>query len=229
MRADLLRCRLRMVDVLVLTKERNVIDVIMKDRYIRLRKEARPDATEDLYYDSEKLAQLDIEQGRTTLTGEQLDGIVELAGAAWMMRDAIARLEAFMKKERGAYNAARSALGQIERTIALLRDRYSGSQVIALGNILPDAECYIICSGEKVPPSATNIDRRAFGHICQAAFQNCQMTCMKSRKASKNCALRRAYCMIPGLLADAQMNPFADDEHCLFAQYHPEVDEDEDV
>lgn len=189
---------------------------------ITLEKKANPDADKEVTYSIALLNQIDRDQNRYTLTGEQVDAFVELAAARWMLQEAIEVLEPFLKREN-VWKAARQAYGLVTKTAFGIKDRYSAKQMIQVTNILHDVNISIYQSKKDDPGDNMTVSREAVHRIAQQAMSACAMSCNKTRAQSKNCPLRHALCTIPGLKSSAEMNPFQDDKHCLFYNWEPEV------
>lgn len=156
----------------------------------------------DQYYDETILKKLDEEQGRDRLTGSEMDAMIALAVSRQLLDDANEYLERFMKKH-GTYHLTTWASRLIRKSIAQMRDKISGTQLISIANNINDCGI-IITSNDMGVKQYLNVQRPYLNHIINQATKQCSFECSCTREQSKMCQLRHALDTIPGVKAAAK-------------------------
>ena len=156
---------------------------------------------------------------------KEMDAIILMSAGLWAVETAANDLDRFLRMTNQR-NKAKSGIRFIKGCARGFKDKYSAEQTIRIANCIRDIQIMVNCAGEHVADDSFVYSRKAMMLIAQQAMQTCSAECHKNRKQSKNCPLRKAFLQIPGLPESAEMNPFADDQHCLFNSFLMEVDEE---
>lgn len=188
---------------------------------IRLNKGATRDG-KGCEYDVSTLRQIDAEDGRTPITGDEARGVVELEAAVETLDDSIARLEKHHKKN-GHWTMVKAARGMLHKVCVNTLNTVQLEQAIGICNQIDQTEMVLVAKNQAKPDLTWAIETKSLTQIARQAIRMCQMTCTKTRKQAKNCAIRRALMQVPGMADAAVDNPLLSDDQCIFCQIGADV------
>ena len=143
-------------------------------------------------------------QGRTRLSGGEVDDLVKAQVGIRLFEDGVGGLENYAKL-RKQWGKLRPALALASNALADMTDHIDARQFITVYN---NYNAVNITVSALPVPQFTNIRQEDLSELVNAASLNCAATCTKSQEESKRCKLRKAFSTIPGLKQVAKEHAF---------------------
>ena len=174
-------------------------------------------------YTAEQVALIDQEGNRRHITGAEMEAMMGMVtGGNLMLNCAPALYE--HAKHCGKLTQLKRLITTMRRLMTHLNMHVSVRQ---MGEICSQMEnAHITVSADYVP-AYVNIRLDDLLHICNRATEYCDMLCTCTREQSKDCALRRALELVPGVKEQGKQYARKDATRCPYRGMEIEVDVDE--
>lgn len=153
------------------------------------------DAKGNVIYTAEQVARINQEQHRRRLSGAEMEAMTAaitagniLIQTAPVLHDQAAHI--------GKHSQLKRLVTQLRRLLTKLNMAVEVRQMGAVCGQLENAK---ICVSAEPVARYVNIRHDTLMHICNRAMEFCDMCCTCTREESKQCELRRALELVPGV------------------------------
>lgn len=183
------------------------------------------DAKGNVIYTPEQVEQIDREQKRRKISGHEMECLEAMIVAGNLMLQVAPSLYEHAA-DCGKRTQLKRLITQMRRLITALNMHVSVRQ---MGAICGQVEnCHITVSADYVP-GWVNIKLDDLIHICNRAMEYCDFCCTCTREQSKDCKLRKALELVPGVKEQGKENARRDATRCPYRGMEMEVDLDDAV
>lgn len=183
------------------------------------------DAKGNVIYTPEQVAAINQEQGRRRISGAEMEAMVAMISAGNMMIQAAPVLFDHAA-HIGKQPQLKRLVTQFRRLMTKLNMAVEVRQMGAICGQFENAK--ISVSAEPVP-RYVNIRQEDLLHICNRAMEQCDFCCTCTREQSKDCKLRKALELVPGVKEQGKEYARKDATRCPYRGMEMELDGLEDV
>lgn len=180
------------------------------------------DAKGNVIYTAEQVARINQEQHRRRLSGAEMEAMTAaitagniLIQTAPVLHDQAAHI--------GKHSQLKRLVTQLRRLLTKLNMAVEVRQMGAVCGQLENAK---ICVSAEPVARYVNIRHDTLMHICNRAMEFCDMCCTCTREESKQCELRRALELVPGVKEAGKEYARKDATRCPYRGMGMEVDND---
>lgn len=172
-------------------------------------------------YTPEEVDRINEAAGRQRISGEEQEAMIGLLAASKLMN-----LCGPILLDHAAYAGKKTQLKrlntQFRRLMVALSQKIETRQMGAIANQLTDVN--ITVSANYVP-AMVNIKLDDLCHICNRAMEMCDMCCTCTRDQSKDCVLRQALELVPGVKQQGKEYARKDATRCPYRGMEMKVDD----
>ena len=180
------------------------------------------DAKGNVIYTAEQVARINQEQHRRRLSGAEMEAMTAaitagniLIQTAPVLHDQAAHI--------GKHSQLKRLVTQLRRLLTKLN---MAVEVRQMGAICGQLENMKICVSAEPVARYVNIRHDTLMHICNRALEFCDMCCTCTREESKQCELRRALELVPGVKEAGKEIARKDATRCPYRGMEMEADVD---
>lgn len=171
-------------------------------------------------YTPEEIDRINEIGGRQRISGEEQEAMIGLLAASKLMN-----LCGPILLDHAAYAGKKSQLKrlntQFRRLMLALSQKIETRQMGAIANQMTDVNITVSAS---YVPAMVNIKLDDLIHICNRAMEFCDMCCTCTREESKQCELRRALELVPGVKEAGKEYARKDATRCPYRGMEMEAD-----
>lgn len=178
------------------------------------------DAKGNVIYTAEQVARINQEQHRRRLSGAEMEAMTAaitagniLIQTAPVLHDQAAHI--------GKHSQLKRLVTQLRRLLTKLN---MAVEVRQMGAICGQLEKMKICVSAEPVARYVNIRHDTLMHICNRALEFCDMCCTCTREESKQCELRRALELVPGVKEAGKEIARKDATRCPYRGMEMEAD-----
>ena len=180
------------------------------------------DAKGNVVYTPDQVERLNLEQGRRRVTGAEMEAMMAAVAAGNILIQTAPVLY-----EHADHIGKRSQLKRLVTQFRKLMTRLNMAiEVRQMGAICGQFENARISVSAEPSPRYINIRQEDLLHICNRAMEMCDMCCTCTREESKQCELRRALELVPGVKEQGKEIARKDATRCPYRGMEMEGDVD---
>ena len=153
------------------------------------------DAKGNVIYTPEQVDEINREQNRRRLNGAELEAMTALITAG----NIIIQTAPVLFDQAEHIGKKRQLKGTVTQFRRLMTKLNMAVEVRQMGAICGQLENAKICVSAEPVARYVNIRHDTLMHICNRAMEFCDMCCTCTREESKECELRRALELVPGV------------------------------
>ena len=178
------------------------------------------DAKGNVIYTAEEVERINAEFNRRHINGNEMEQMVGLVAGGNLVRQCIAELMGH------AEHAGQARLAkQVSTMLKTLAVRLATAvECRQLGAIMAQTDGAKITVAATPNPAYVNIEMESLLHICNRAMEQCDMCCTCTRDQSKECVLRKALDLVPGVKEQGKEYARKDATKCPYRGMEMEVD-----
>lgn len=153
------------------------------------------DAKGNVIYTPEQVEQINREQNRRRLNGAEMEAMTALITAG----NVIIQTAPVLFDHADHIGKRRQLKGLVTQFRRLMTKLNMAVEVRQMGAVCGQLENAKICVSAEPVARYVNIRHDTLMHICNRALEFCDMCCTCTREESKQCELRRALELVPGV------------------------------
>lgn len=180
------------------------------------------DAKGNVIYSEEEVKRINEEYNRHRINGNEMEQMIGLVSAGNLFRQCLAEL---MKhaEHAGQVRFAKQVSTMVKTLAVRLASAVECRQ---MGAIMAQTHGAKITVAATPNPAYINIEMESLLHICNRAMEYCDFCCTCTRDQSKDCALRKALDLVPGVKEQGKEYARKDATRCPYRGMEMEVDGD---
>lgn len=180
------------------------------------------DARGNAVYTAEEVERINREGNRVRISGEEQEGMIGLLAASKLI-NLCGPIVLEHAKFVGKHSNLKRLNTQFRKLLIALSNRIDTRQMGAIANQMTDVNITVSAS---YVPAMVNIKLDDLIHICNRAMEYCDFCCTCTRDQSKDCALRKALDLVPGVKEQGKEYARKDATRCPYRGMEMEVDGD---
>ena len=179
------------------------------------------DARGNVIYTAEEVERINKEFNRRRCNGNEMEQMIGLVSAGNLFRQCAKELESHAEHS-GDVALLRRVCSMVKTLAVRLANHVEARQ---LGAIMAQTHGARITVAATPHPAMVNIDLEALLHICNRAMEQCDFCCVCTREQSKDCQLRKALELVPGVKEQGKEYARKDSTRCPYRGMEMEVDD----
>lgn len=171
-------------------------------------------------YTPEEVERINSEFNRRRLNGNEMEQMIGLVSAGNLFRSCAKHLEG-----HAAHTGDLAMLKRVSTQLKTIVVRLANAiECRQLGSVMSQTHnCRLTVAADPKPPMV-NIDLDELLVICNQAMEQCAWGCTCTRDESRDCPLRKALEMVPGVKEQGKENARNDASRCPYRGLEMEVD-----